>query len=69
MTKKLIQTTTNGDRIVKVYYDSDWNEYQCRLYLAGKFYGPATYFTNDKEDAIDSSWLMANPGQRKESRA
>ena len=48
----------DGRFAVKVYYDRDWQEYQVRLYVDGKLYEPATYHTDDKQDALDSAPTM-----------
>ena len=70
MKRKLIQTIINGNREVKIVWDSEWQQYQCRLYVENKFYQPATYFTDDLSDAIDSAKAMAKPlREKKETRA
>ena len=60
MARKSIQTI--GDfsqaRCVKVYRDSDWNEYVARLYLDGKLYSPADCFDDDKESILATAQAM-----------
>lgn len=61
MSLKRIHVETNGDRTVKVYRDSEWNEYRARLYESGKLYAPADYHTDDRTDAIETAKKMAEP--------
>lgn len=46
--------------IVKVYFDSDWGEYRCRLFVQGVENTDSEYFTDDKNDAIDTAQAMVN---------
>ena len=55
-----ITSYEKGKYRVTVKYDSDLKEYSCRLFVRGKYYEPATYFTDDKEDAIASGETMVN---------
>jgi hypothetical protein len=59
---KLIQVFNSSERQVKVYWCKEWSEYQCKLYevVSGKakFYEPATYHTDDKQDALDTARKM-----------
>jgi len=61
-TMKLISKTqvTIGteDFLVKVYKDSDWNEYVCRLFINGTENKDASYHTDDKLDALDTAVAM-----------
>ena len=43
---------------VVIYRDLEWDEFQCRLYEDGKLLDGATYFTNDKADAIGTARAM-----------
>ena len=53
---------TEIDRVVKVYRNSEWNEYVCRLLIDGKHYEPADSFTDDKQDALGTAVIMCrNP--------
>lgn len=52
--------TTNGTRQVKVYRNAEFGEYQAKLYIKGAFIIDATYFTDDKMDAIDTARHMVN---------
>lgn len=61
MTRRKVSEVENGARKVKVFYDPDLSEYIARLYVAGALYGPADYFTGDKQDAIDTACAMAKP--------
>lgn len=59
---KLIETFKNAQKIIKVYWCAEWQEYQAKLYgvTNGKatYYAPATYHTDDKEDAICTARKM-----------
>ena len=48
----------NNDLLVKVYRDSDWNEYVCRLFINGTENKDASYHTDDKLDALDTATAM-----------
>ena len=59
MPRKLIKTIQTGEnhihaRTVKVYRDSDFNEFQCVL----MGYPDATYHTEDKADALHTAQHM-----------
>ena len=58
MAKRLIHKVTSLDngKTVKVYRDSEWDEYSC--VLVGN--PDATYYTKDKEDALDTAECMVN---------
>lgn len=45
--------------VVKAYKDTDTGEYVCKLYENNVHYEPADYFTDDKQDALDTAELMA----------
>lgn len=45
-------------RCVKVYRDSEWNEYVARLYLDGKLYPPADCFDDNKESMLATAQAM-----------
>lgn len=53
-----IHTSTNNDKTAKVVYDNEYDEYQVHLYEHGQRNADATYFTDDKEDAIGTSEHM-----------
>lgn len=49
--------TTNG-AVAKVYYDPEYKEYTVRFYnSAGVWMGGADYFTDDKEDALNTAGI------------
>lgn len=66
--KKLVHKDSEGTKSVKVYYDSDSEEYVVKLYNDGKYYEPADYFTNDKEDAIGTSAVMLKESTKLDER-
>ena len=45
---------------VKVFKDTEWGEYIAKLYVNGTEYKPASYHTDDKQDAIDTANAMLN---------
>ena len=53
------KTATFGNRLVKVYWDADWEEFQCVLYEGGKKVSAATYHTDCEVDANDTAIVMA----------
>lgn len=55
---KKIHEITFGARTAKVYRDSNWNEYRVRLYARGRLDEATDYFTDDKQDAIDTAAAM-----------
>jgi len=60
--KKLTQisdTIGGTEYTVKVYRDTEWNEYVCRLFIDGVELVNASYHTSDdKEDALDTANSM-----------
>ncbi len=48
-------------RAVKVYRDSEWNEYRVRLYIDGRLHAAADYFTDCKSDALATARAMVLP--------
>jgi len=61
---KRIHIETLGDKIAKVYRDSDWQEYRVRLYIRGELHAPADYYTSDKADAISTAAAMVRQDTR-----
>lgn len=51
-TKTLKHTCENGQKIVKVQWVDDWEEYQVEIWIGGKLQSGATYHTDDFVDAI-----------------
>lgn len=52
---------SNAERMVKVFYYHDLDEYVGRLYVNGTRYEPADYFADDRQDAIDTAMEMVKP--------
>ena len=48
----------NPHHITRIYQDTTCNEYRVRLFVAGKLYEPADYFTDDIDDARDTAIAM-----------
>ena len=55
---KIQDTIANVDFLVKVYKDSEWNEYVCRLFANGAEMYSSAYHTDDKQDALDTADRM-----------
>ncbi|MCH7605379.1 hypothetical protein IID24_05320 [Patescibacteria group bacterium] len=69
MSLRKIHTETFGARVVKVYIDSTWGEFRCRLYVGGVLRAEADYFTGDKDDALATAKAMVRLiPSKKESR-
>lgn len=58
---KRIHIETQGDKMAKVYRDSEWDEFRVRLYIRGELNAPADYHTSDKADAIATAAAMVRP--------
>lgn len=46
--------------IVKVYRDTEWDEYSVRLFKNGIEQVMASYHTDNKQDALDTALAMIN---------
>lgn len=60
MSNRLVKTIT-GDTVfdsVRIYRDSNIQEYCCKLSLENKYLPDADYFTTDKLDAIGTAYQM-----------
>lgn len=58
MALRLIQSTSNSGKTMKVYRDTEWGEYRTRLYFNGVLQPKSDYHTDDKDDAIETGLLM-----------
>lgn len=56
---RLIRTHGTGEKIAKVYKDTDWGEHRVKFYTDGKHHKDADYHTDDAEDAHDTASLWA----------
>lgn len=52
---RLVENIRDGSFYCKVYYDSDLEEYCCKLYHGGIYYSSADYFSDDKADALSTA--------------
>lgn len=52
-----IQFSVN-EYTTKVYPKNEFGEYRVRLFIDGRKYPPADYFTNDKSDAVETAKVM-----------
>lgn len=55
---KINDTIMGGDFLVKVYKDTEWNEYVCRLFVNGTEMVDSAYHTEDLQDALDTASSM-----------
>lgn len=64
--EKLVKTISGEvGRSVKVYFNRDNDEYVAKLFVNGKHYEPADYFTDDRDDAIETATHMAKEPKKK----
>jgi L-rhamnose isomerase len=69
MALKLIGTILGNSerqkgRVVRIYRDTEWNEFRARLFIEGKLYEPADYHTDDRDDAWSAGMMMVEPSIR-----
>lgn len=56
---------TRGGAEAIVYYMGEFEEYQVEFYRDGKYLGEgATYFSDDREDALSTTRVFADPQPR-----
>jgi len=55
---KQYYTSKGGDKIAKVYKDTDTGEHIVKMYINGKRHEAADYFTDDKDDAHGTAKFM-----------
>ena len=55
---KINDTIMGGDFLVKVYKDTERNEYGCRLFVNGTEMVDSAYHTDDLQDALDTASSM-----------
>ncbi len=60
MSIRLVATVTGHDETVKVYLDADWQKYRVRIVGAPAV---ATYYTDDKDDAMATARVLAGQGE------
>lgn len=61
MSRKLLKhTDEKGERKIKIYWDSEWQEFTVQLFINDLWQLKADYFTEDKEDAYATSARMLN---------
>ena len=61
MSKKLIETIDDGNNVVQVHRDAEWDEYVVTYKNAPADRKEATsYHTGDKQDALDTGRVMAD---------
>lgn len=60
MSRRLIHTETRpfSPVVVKVYKSRAWNEYQVEVYLGGTLQPGSTYYTDDRDEAVNSARVM-----------
>lgn len=55
---KLIQTVNDQNKAAKIYKDSGTNEFVVKFFINDKHKENADYFTDDKEDAVNTATNM-----------
>jgi hypothetical protein len=61
MAKRKIQTFANNSKVANVYRNVEFDEYEVRFSVNGEdLDSDADYFTNDKQDAIDTAVNWVN---------
>jgi hypothetical protein len=61
MAKCKIQTFANNSKVANVYRNAEFDEYEVRFSVNGEdLDSDADYFTNDKQDAIDTAVNWVN---------
>lgn len=60
---KRITTFTGTKSLVNIRYQSDLDEYVCRLYLIGNDEVIGEYFTEDLSDALQTGEAMFNKAE------
>jgi hypothetical protein len=60
MAARKVLEETDGRFMVRVYRDSEWQEWQARLYENGKEYVPARAYCDSKQEAVDTARHMLN---------
>lgn len=59
--KRLVNTASNGNKVAKVYFDTDYSEFCVKLFVDGKYAGEdSNYFTDDKDDAVSTAKHMVS---------
>jgi hypothetical protein len=56
----IFTTELVSERQVKVYRDSEWQEFRARLFIAGVPQHDADYHDSDKESCISTAKFMLN---------
>ncbi len=53
---RLVGKVQAGNKLAKIYKDSDWDEYRVKFYTDGKYDGEdSDHHTDDKEDAVNTA--------------
>jgi hypothetical protein len=60
MAKRKIQTFANNSKMASVYRNAEFDEYEVRFSTDGEDFPDADYFTNDKQDAIETAINWVN---------
>lgn len=56
---RLVQTIENGEKVAKVYRNSEWNEYVVRFYIRGVHETTWDFHTDHKVDAVTTAKAWA----------
>ena len=55
MARKIVKKIPAGKHEVRIYRDSEWDEYVVRVFTDGKPEQGDGYFSTEKQDAIDTA--------------
>jgi hypothetical protein len=50
------------------HYDTEFDEHSIKVYVNGKYQEDRTYYTDDKQDALDTMQFMAREEQRNQKK-
>lgn len=64
---RLVVKSDNGNRAVKIYKDTDWEEYVVKHYENGQYLKDADYFDSDKQAAVDTAKHFLSQAKTQES--
>ena len=63
-----MQSTKIGNVEIKSSYSSEWNEYRINVYENGKMNCDKTYFTDDREDCLDTFEMVVKQERENQSK-
>lgn len=55
MARRLIARIEDGNKVARVYRDTEWDEFVVKFWVDGERREQADYYTNDRGDAISTA--------------